>query len=722
MNYLEGSIPAGIGNNPYLAVLQLSINNLSGLLPPSLLSNLSSLYYFYVAENKLQGHLPSDLGNGLPSMLQMGIGGNQFTGPLPLSITNLSRIHKLYAGFNSFTGTVPSELGRLQDLQVFVLDYNMCEANNEQEWEFIASLTNCSRLQMLSIGGNRFAGKLPSSLANLSSNLQWLRTPSNYISGVIPSEIGNLASLANLDFDDNILTGAIPESIGKLTQLIQLYLYSNNLSGRIPSSIGNLTALSELNASGNSLEGSIPPSIRNLRKLSALDLSNNKLTGVIPNEIMELSSITISLSLSYNLLEGPLPSEVGNLVNLKQLSLSGNKLSGEIPDTIGNCRVLEILTMDDNSFQGSIPATFRNMAGLTILNLTNNKLNGSIPSNLATITYLQELYLAHNNLSGVIPELFSNSTALLCLDLSFNNLQGKVPTNGVFRNIAGLSIVGNTELCGGVPQLRLPKCPSSSATKDNKDMTRSLMIAIPTVAVLLLILSGLVWAGSLYRKLFKTIPKEEVAAQFIETELPIVPYKDILKGTDGFSESNVLGQGRYGTVYRGTLENEATVIAVKVFNVWQLGSYKSFQTECKALRRVRHRCLVKTITCCSSVNHHGQDFRAIVFEFMANGSLVRWIHSNFEGQNGQVTLSLSQRLDIAVDIVDALDYLHNGCKPPIIHCDLKPSNILLNQDMRARVGDFGIAKVLDEATIKYHASSSSTIGIRGSIGYIAPGN
>jgi len=84
------------------------------------------------------------------------------------------------------------------------------------------------------------------------------------------------------------------------------------------------------------------------------------------------------------------------------------------------------------------------------------------------------------------------------------------------------------------------------------------MIAIPTVAALLLILSGLVWAGLLYRKLLKTTPKEEVAARFIERELPLVPYKDILKGTDGFSESNVLGQGRYGTVYRGTLENEAT--------------------------------------------------------------------------------------------------------------------------------------------------------------------
>ncbi|CAN6171371.1 unnamed protein product [Urochloa humidicola] len=160
-------------------------------------------------------------------------------------------------------------------------------------------------------------------------------------------------------------------------------------------------------------------------------------------------------------------------------------------------------------------------------------------------------------------------------------------------------------------------------------------------------------------------------------------------------------------------------MAVKVFNVQQSGSYKSFQAECEALRSVRHRCLVKIITCCSSINHQGQDFRALVFEFMANGSLDRWIHSNVVGQNGRGTLNLLQRLDIAVDIVDALDYLHNGCQPPVIHCDLKPSNILLNQDMRARVGDFGIARVLHESS-KHPMNSNSSLGIRGSIGYIAP--
>ncbi|KAL6639052.1 hypothetical protein ACP70R_022782 [Stipagrostis hirtigluma subsp. patula] len=716
-NHLQGSIPAGIGNNPYLSFLQLADNNLSGLLPPSLY-NLSSISAFYVMGSNLHGRLPADVGTSLPSIQEFGI-GHQFTGEIPLSLTNLTKLKYLYLSINKFTGVVPSKLGRLKDLEIFALDDNMFEANNEQEWGFIASLTNCSRLQVLTIGWNRFAGKLPSSLANLSTSLQWLRTKHNNISGIIPSDIKNLENLQVLDFNVNSLTGVIPESIGKLTQLKQLYINSNKLSGSIPASIGQLTGLFVLGLENNNLEGPIPPSIGNLSNILGLYLSNNKLTGMIPHEIMKLSSISLALDLSSNLLEGPLPLEVGTLVNLEILSLSGNKLSGEIPETIGNCRVLQTLFMDGNSFQGSIPNTFKNMAGLTVLNLTSNKLNGSIPSNLGRITNLQELYLAHNNLSGPIPELLGNSESLVRLDLSFNNLQGELPTEGVFRNLTGLSLIGNSALCGGIQQLHLPKCPNTTTRKNKKSMPKSLKIAIPIAGALLLLISGLALAGYFNRK-FKAGLKKEIPPQFIEIELPIVPYNDILKGTDGFSEANVLGKGRYGIVYKGTLGNPAIVVAVKVFNLQQLGSYKSFQAECEALRRVRHRCLVKIITCCSSINHQGEDFKALVLEFMPNGSLDTWMHSDLGSQNGRGALSLLQRLDIAIDIVDALDYLHNGCQPSIIHCDLKPSNILLNQDMRARVGDFGIARVVDESTSKQPMNSNSSIGIRGSIGYVAP--
>jgi Leucine-rich repeat (LRR) protein len=237
VNYLQESIPAGIGNNPHVTFVQLSLNNLSGLVPPSLY-NLSSMYLFSVACNKLHGRLPSDLGKSLPSIQDIGIGRNLFSGALPLSLTNLSTLQAIDATYNSFSGDVPSELGRLQNLKGFQMDNNMLKANNEEEWEFIASLTNCSRLQKLGLGWNRFKGKLPSSLANLSTNLQLLHNPSNKISSAIPLDVGNLASLQLLDLSDNLLSGAIPESIGKLTQLNELYLSLNNISGVIPTSIG----------------------------------------------------------------------------------------------------------------------------------------------------------------------------------------------------------------------------------------------------------------------------------------------------------------------------------------------------------------------------------------------------------------------------------------------------------------------------------------------------
>jgi serine/threonine protein kinase len=137
---------------------------------------------------------------------------------------------------------------------------------------------------------------------------------------------------------------------------------------------------------------------------------------------------------------------------------------------------------------------------------------------------------------------------------------------------------------------------------------------------------------------------------------------------------------------------------------------------------VRHQCLTKIITCCLSIDPQGHEFKALVFEFMSNGSLNYWLHPASKIQSLSNTLSLAQRLDIAVDIMDALDYLHNQCQPPIIHCDLKPSNILLTEDMSARVGDFGISKILHDDTSKTLLNSVTFTGLRGSIGYVAPGN
>ena len=138
------------------------------------------------------------------------------------------------------------------------------------------------------------------------------------------------------------------------------------------------------------------------------------------------------------------------------------------------------------------------------------------------------------------------------------------------------------------------------------------------------------------------------------------------------------------------------------------------------MKSIKHRNLVKVLTACSSIDFHGNDFRAIFYEFMVNGSLEEWLHQNGnkdDGHNESRNLSLLQRLNIAIDVASALDYLHHHCLKPIVHCDLKPSNVLLDDEMIGHVGDFGLARFLPEERWQ-----SNSIGIRGSVGYAAPGN
>jgi serine/threonine protein kinase len=159
---------------------------------------------------------------------------------------------------------------------------------------------------------------------------------------------------------------------------------------------------------------------------------------------------------------------------------------------------------------------------------------------------------------------------------------------------------------------------------------------------------------------------------------------------------------------------------VKVLNLQQKGATKSFIAECNAFRSIRHRNLVKILTCCSSVDYNGNDFKALVYEFMKNGNLDKWLHPDIENENRPSHLNLLQRLNIVIDVASPIHYLHDNCETPIIHCDLKPSNVLLDDDMIAKVSDFGLARILSK-TNDVSQNQTSTVGIEGTIGYAAPG-
>ncbi|XP_058189897.1 probable LRR receptor-like serine/threonine-protein kinase At3g47570 [Rhododendron vialii] len=142
-------------------------------------------------------------------------------------------------------------------------------------------------------------------------------------------------------------------------------------------------------------------------------------------------------------------------------------------------------------------------------------------------------------------------------------------------------------------------------------------------------------------------------------------------------------------------------------------------SECNALQTIRHRNLLKVLSACFSIDFHGNEFRAIVYEFMANGTQDRWLHQNGVGEHEY--LKVIQRLDISIDIASALEYLHCRCESTIIHGDLKPSNVLLDDTMTAHVGDFGLAKIISVASTDVPQHQSNSSAIRGTIGYIAPG-
>lgn len=219
---------------------------------------------------------------------------------------------------------------------------------------------------------------------------------------------------------------------------------------------------------------------------------------------------------------------------------------------------------------------------------------------------------------------------------------------------------------------------------------------------------------------------KEPETEFGINSLPNLSYQSLLKATNGFSSENLIGRGTFGVVYKGNLNQDQTIFAIKVFNLEHRAASKTFLAECQVLKNVRHRNLVKVTTACSSVDHQGNDFKALVYEYMPNGSLEDWLHEKpINGASGSSdgprSLNLIKRLDIAVDVAFALEYLHCNYGAPIVHCDLKPSNVLLDDEIVAHVGDFGLAKFISYGITSSHGDQSSSIGIRGTVGYAPPG-
>ncbi|KAL6282483.1 hypothetical protein ACE6H2_013412 [Prunus campanulata] len=762
VNNLTGHVPVGVFNMSSLTTLDLFGNNLNGGLPDNICQHFPSLQELNLGRNQFDGPLPSKLWQ-CTQLLYLTLGGNTFSGSIPKKIGNLTQLREIYLDVNKLTGTIPDEMGDLQNLEILTIEQNNLNGL------IPSSIFNMSRMRGLSLSSNQLSGSLPANIGLGLPNLQLLYIAANDLSGVIP-KLSNTSMLTELDLGYNSFTGFIPRTLctltnlqslklgmnnltidtstlsclvnlGNLTALIlennplnarlddsfrncstsslqQIYLFNCSMRGNIPIGIGNISSLITLSLAYNELSGSIPTSVGRLRNLQALYLGGNKLQGYIPYQLCQLDNL-FELYLGSNQLSGSIPSCLGNLsASLRTLSLESNSLSSTIPSTfwrlvyilsvdlssnsligplsqyIGNLKVVIEVDLSNNHLSGIMPSTIGGLQDLVNLSLANNNLEGPIPSSFNHLLSLQLLDLSRNNLSGVIPRSLEALLLLKYLNLSFNRFQGEIPTGGPFQNFSAQSFVSNRALCGA-PRLHFPPCKNGTLEPN----WRKAKYIIPgIISVILLVASVFIFV--LRRK--RNVEVARVANSLPQLLWRRVSHLELLRATNGLNGNNLLGSGGFGSVYKGTL-SDGTDVGVKVFNLQLEGAFKSFDRECEMLSNIRHRNLIKIISYCSEI-----DFKALVLNYMPNGSLEKWLYS----QN--YSLNILQRMNIMIDVASALEYLHHGYSVPIVHCDMKPSNILLDDDMVAHVADFGIAKLLGGGDSITQTMTLATIG------YMAP--
>ncbi|GAB4832507.1 hypothetical protein Ancab_006528 [Ancistrocladus abbreviatus] len=484
------------------------------------------------------------------------------------------------------------------------------------------------------------------------------------------------------------------------------------------------------------------------------------------------NSRVISLYLSNMGLKGPLGGDIGGLRELNTLILQGFGFTGNIPDELGNLKELNFLALNLNNFTGGIPPSLGNLSELNWLDVANNQLIGSIPVSTPTTPGLDLLLKAqHFDLSNnsfdesEAPEWFSTLRSLTTLIMEFGSLEGPIPQDLFAFPQLQRVLIGNpvcttavelsstrfhsieSTLCtnlGLTPgsislqnpffnttddylQVHLELFPSSGKYFNRSEIQRigfdlcsqpflppagfgpyyflaspyifpdthggtsaslALIIGVIIACAFLVIAVLAVGMYAIWQK-----KRAERAAGLTNpfaswctsgTNSGSAPqlkgarwftYDELRNCTDNFSKTNLIGSGGFG------------------------------KTEVKLLSRVHHKNLVSLVGFCFELGE-----QMLVYEFMANGSLK----DSLSGKSG-VYLDWKRRLRIALGSTRGLAYLHELANPPIIHRDVKSSNILLDDKLNAKFGDFGLGKLVSDGS-----KGPVSTQVKGTMGYLDP--
>ncbi|XP_061371282.1 receptor-like protein kinase HSL1 [Gastrolobium bilobum] len=771
-NFIPGEFPTSLYNCSKLEYLDLSQNCFVGKIPDDI-DSLASLRFLSLGGNNFSGDIPASIGR-LKELTSLQLYQCPFNGTFPANIGNLSNLETFYMFSNSMLPPtkLPSSLTQLNKLKVFhMYDSNLVGEIPESIGEMVA-------LEELDLSGNGLSGQIPNSLFTLK-NLNILFLYKNSLSEEIPGVV-EAFNLTSLDLSENNLTGKIPDDLGKLKKLTYLSLSMNQLSGEVPESMGSLPALTDFVVFQNNLSGTLPLDFGRFSKLETFQVASNSFTGRLPENLCYYGGL-IGLTAYDNNLSGELPESLGrcsslqylrvennefsgnipsglwtsmNLTafkinqnkfigelperlswNISFLAISYNQFSGRIPDGVASWKNVVVFNASNNHFNGSIPLELTSLPQLTTLLLDQNQLTGPLPSDIISWKSLITLNLSHNQLSGEIPDAIGRLAALNILDLSDNKISGQIPPqlalkrptnlNLSFNHLSGKipselenlvyasSFLNNSGLCADTPVLNLTLCNSvpQKSSKVSSSWSPAMIISAVVVASLLALLSSLLMIR-VYRKRKQEMKKSWKLTSFQRlsfTKSSIV---------SSMSEHNIIGSGGYGAVYRVAVDGGLGYVAVK--KIWSSRKLEqklvdSFLAEVEILSNIRHNNIVKLLCCIS-----GQDSLLLVYEYLENHSLDRWLHkkskpSAMSGSAHHNLLDWPKRLHIAIGAAQGLCYMHHDCSPPVVHRDVKTSNILLDSQFNAKVADFGLARML----IKPEELATMS-AVAGTFGYIAP--
>ncbi|CAI0446942.1 unnamed protein product [Linum tenue] len=679
----SGGIPDELGNLSELSFLALNSNNLTGRIPPSL-GNLSQLYWLDLADNQLTGNLPVSTPDtpGLDLLLKakhFHFNKNQLSGSIPpkLFSPEMVLIHVLFDG-NQLNGSIPDTLGLVATIEVLRLDRNALAGRVP------SNLNNLLNINELNLAHNRLTGPLP----NLTgmNNLNYIDLSSNFFEpSEAPTWFSTLPSLTALVMEHGSLQGPLPPKIFSFPQMQQLLLNDNAFNGTL------------------SMGDSISP------QLQLVDLQNN-----------QISSVTLTAGYNNTLIL------VGNpvctaLSNTNYCQLQRQQSSRSYSTSLANCGT-KLCTADQKlspqscdcayPYEGTLyfrGPSFRDLTNVNTFHALEMSLWVKLGLTPGSVSLQNPIFNSDDYLQiqlALFPPAFSgkyfNRSEIQRIGFDLSNQTYKPPHEfGPYYFIASpypfQGEHGRASISRGVVAGIASGCSvlilclvavAIYAIRQKKRAEKAIVFSKPFAS----------WAAASRKDNSggAGAPQLKGARWF--------SYDELKKCTSNFSGSNELGSGGYGKVYKGVL-SDGQIVAIKRAQQESLQGGQEFKTEIELLSRVHHKNLLALIGFCFE-----QGEQMLVYEFMPNGTLKE----SLTGRSG-IHLDWRRRLRIALGSAKGLAYLHELANPAIIHRDIKSTNILLDQNLSAKVADFGLSKLVCDST-KGHVSTQ----VKGTLGYLDP--